>query len=83
MCNNEIPKEKGMKRQTKDRWAVYGEYGGYFTNLKDARLCAKEYSKTCPDEKISIYNLEDGFYYIDYLNGKCIRDGWTRPRKKK
>ena len=22
--------------------------------------------------------IDDGCYYIDYLNGKCIRDGWTR-----
>lgn len=69
-----------MKRKRRDKWAVYGEYGGYFTNLGDACACAKEYSLICPDEEISVWLLDDGCSYIDYLNGKCIRDGWTVRR---
>lgn len=68
------------KRQ---KWSVFGEYGGHFSNLKDARKCAKEASKTKEyDYEASIFNGHDGFYYIDYRNGKCIRDGWTIKRKK-
>lgn len=66
-----------MKRKRRDKWAVYGEYGGTFTNLKEAWACAKEYSKICPDEEIDIWLLDDSCNYFTYLNGKCIRDGWT------
>lgn len=67
-----------MKRNRREKWAVFGEYGGNFTNLKEARQCAKEASKTKEyNYKSSIYNMDDGCYYIDYKNGKCIRDGWT------
>lgn len=71
-----------MKRERKEKWIVYGEYGGSFTNLADARICAREYSKSELNEEISIWNDEDGMYYINYLNGKCIRDGWNRPKHK-
>lgn len=67
-----------MSRIRKDKWTVHGEYGGSFTNLKDAKKCAKEYSIEVPNEEISVLLIDDGCYYIDYLNGKCIRDGWTR-----
>ena len=67
-----------MKRKRKVKWAVYGEFGGYFTNLKDAKECAKQYSISEPDEEISILLIKDGCYYIDYLNGKCIRNGWDK-----
>lgn len=67
-----------MKRNRKEKWAVYGEYGGSFTNLKDAKLCAKEASKTEEyDYECCIWLIEDGCNYIDYENGKLIRDGWT------
>jgi hypothetical protein len=66
-----------MKRNRIEKWSVYGEYGGHFTNLKDAKICAKEYSIISPDEVISIYLESNGCYYIDYQNGKIIRDGWT------
>lgn len=69
-----------MKRERKDKWAVYGPYGGTFTNLKDAKRCAKEASTLEEEREASIYNLEDGSYYIDYKDGKCVRDGWTRPK---
>jgi hypothetical protein len=70
-----------MKRERKDKWAVYGEYGGHFTNLIEAKQCAKEASKLIENEEVSILLIEDGIYYIDYLNGKCIRDGWTIKKK--
>lgn len=66
-------------RQRKDKWVVYGEYGDSFTNLKDAKECAKRISTydEYRDEEVSVCNLIDGCYYIDYMNGKCVRDGWT------
>lgn len=66
-----------MKRVRRDKWVVYGEYGGIFTNLKEAWKCAKEVSKLCPDEEIDVWLLDDGCSYLTYMNGKCIRDGWT------
>lgn len=69
-----------MARQRKEKWEVYGQYGGRFTNLKDAHACAKEASIAEPDEEVGIYNIEEYICYIDYLNGKCIRDGWKRAR---
>lgn len=62
----------------RDKWAVYGEYGGYFTNLKDAKACAKECS-TYPEYEYTaeVWLLDDGCWYIEYKNGKLTRDGWT------
>lgn len=71
-----------MSRECKEKWAVYGEYGGNFTNLKGARLCAKEASKTQEhDYEANVTLIADGCTYIDYKNGKCTRDGWTIKRK--
>lgn len=66
-----------MKRNRKMKWWVCGseDIGGEFTNLKDAKACAKEASEYCGEAQI--YLIEDGCHYIDYENGKCIRDGWT------
>ena len=70
-----------MKRVREEKWAVYGEYGGYFTNLKDAKQCAREASKTPEhDYEANVALIENGAYYIDYKNGKCVRDGWTIKR---
>jgi len=70
-----------MTRARKDKWCVYGEYGGYFTNLKDAKQCAKE-SSTMTDScgysgEGLVWLVEDGCNYIEYKNGKLVRDGWT------
>jgi len=70
--------KRAKERYPHYRWKVFGEYGGSFTNLKDAKKCAQTASSYSNDE-VSVYNTEDGSYYIDYKNGKCIRDGWT-PR---
>ena len=67
-------------RQRRMKWAVYGEYGDQFTNLREACRCAKEYSKICPDEEIDVWLLDDGCNYLTYKNGECIRDGWTIKR---
>jgi len=73
-----------MKRMIKEKWEVYGEYGGRFTNLDDAKRCAREASKT--EEygyEATIWNIQDGMNYIEYKNGKCVRDGWARTPLKK
>ncbi|SEU09019.1 hypothetical protein SAMN05443270_3057 [Lacrimispora sphenoides] len=71
-----------MSRERKEKWAVCGEYGGNFTNLKDAKQCAKEASKTPEhDYEASVTLIEEGAHYIDYKNGKCTRDGWTIKHK--
>ena len=65
-------------RIRKDKWHVQGEYGGYFTNLKDAKECAKDASMTPEyDYTCKIWLIEDGCWYIEYKNGKISRDGWT------
>lgn len=66
-----------MGRERKKKWAVYGEYGGDFSNLKDAKQCAK-FASTTEEYKFSasVWNDEEGLCYIDYENGKCVRDGW-------
>lgn len=68
----------------KDKWEVYGEYGDRFTNLDEAKKCAREASMT-PEHnyEASVWNIEDGMCYIDYKNGKCVRDGWSRPPLRK
>ena len=65
------------KRIRRDKWAVYGEYGDLFTNLGDALKCAKRYSLITPDEPVEVWLLDNGCNYFTYLNGKCVRDGWT------
>ena len=64
-------------------WYVYGEGGGEFTNLKDARQCAKEFSKQGNEfdgygepGEVSIW--KDGTLFLTYNNGKVTYDGWTK-----
>lgn len=64
----------------KDKWAVYGEYGGTFTNLKDAKRCAREASKIEEDKESEVWLISDGCHYIEYKDGKLVRDGWTIKR---
>ena len=72
-----------MKRVMNPKWEVYGEYGGRFSNLDDARICAREASKTPEyNYEASIWNIQDGMNYIDYKHGRCVRDGWTLHVKK-
>ena len=67
----------------REKWIVYGVYGDSFTNLKDAKRCAKEASTTPEhDYEADIWNLDDGLCYIEYQNGKCVRDGWTVKKKE-
>ena len=71
-----------MKRYIAATWDVYGEYGGSFSRLEDAKKCAQEASTTPEyDYKASVW--KDGTCYIDYENGKLVRDGWTLPTFKK
>ena len=62
----------------KDKWCVYGAYGGYFTNLKDACKCAKEASmqEEHKDDIVAVWLIEEESWYIGYENGKKIIDGW-------
>jgi hypothetical protein len=66
-----------MTRTRKDKWVVYGEYGDTFTNLKDAKTCAKEASTLEKDKTSEVWLIEDGCNYVEYKDGKLIRDGWT------
>lgn len=61
----------------KDRWWVPGEYGGSFTNLKDAKRCAREASRVNEDRASTVWRIQDGFWYIEYTNGRLTYDGWT------
>lgn len=71
-------------RASQERWEVYGEYGGRFARLEDARVCAKEASMTPEyDYSASIWNIKDALCYITYEHGKCVRDGWTLPTLKR
>ena len=64
-----------------DKYAVYGEFGGTFSNIRAAKKCAKEASILNESKEASVCLISDGCYYIDYENGKMTRDGWTRKRK--
>ena len=63
----------------KYKWAVYGEYGGCFTNLKEACACAKFASVEAGCAYVTL--IEDGCNYIGYENGKKVFDGWTICKK--
>jgi hypothetical protein len=65
-------------RNVKSKYAVYGECGGEFSNIREAKKCAKETSTLSEDKESSVWLIEDGCSYIDYENGKMTRDGWTR-----
>lgn len=67
-------------RERRIKWSVFGPYGGHFTNLREAKQCAKYASMENESEYVSVFNQDDGCYYIDYQNGKLIRDGWTIRR---
>lgn len=58
-----------------DKYAVYGEYGGYFTNMREAKACAREASEI--EGSAEVWLIADGCCYIEYENGKLTRDGWT------
>lgn len=64
-------------------WEIYGEGGGQFTNLKDARDAAKEFSKQGNDydgytgEPGDVSIWKDGSVYFTYKNGKVMYDGWS------
>lgn len=66
----------------KDRWWVPGEYGGSFTNLKDAKRCAREASRVNEDRASTVWRIQDGFWYIEYTNGQLTYDGWTTKKRE-
>lgn len=63
-------------RQRAEKWEVYGEFGDRFTNLADAKKCAKESSKLGGDGEV--YLIENGCWYFQYENGKLVYDGWRK-----
>ena len=70
--------------ESRDRWQVYGEYGGTFRRLADAKACAKEasqYENDFGEKKAMVWRIDDGCNYFTYEDGKLTRDGWTRPKK--
>lgn len=68
---------------TVGKWQVFGELGGDFDRLEDAKKCAKAASTTPEyDYKASVFSNADGMYYLDYEHGKLVRDGWSIPLKK-
>lgn len=71
--------------ERKMKWAVTGcsDIGGQFTNLKEAKACAKEASEYEPDAYVLIWKLDDWCNYFEYHNGKCTRDGWTIKKPAK
>ncbi len=62
----------------KEKYAVYGEFGGRFTNLKEAKKCAR-FCSTREEHNFEseVYLISDGCSYIDYEDGKCVCDRWT------
>ena len=63
----------------KDKYSVYGPYGGQFTNLREAKACAREASEI--EGSAEVWLIEDGCCYIEYENGKLVRDGWTIKKR--
>lgn len=70
-----------MKRYIAATWEVYGEYGDHFSRLEDAKKCA-QYASTTPEHDYKASVWKDGSCYIEYENGKLVRDGWTLPSLK-
>ena len=71
-----------MKRYVAATWDVYGEYGGSFSRLEDAKKCA-QFASTTPEYDYKAEVWKDGSCYIDYENGKLVRDEWSLPSLKK
>ena len=59
------------------KWIIYGEYGGEFETLKEAKKHAKEASKHTSEE-VNVTLAKDGCHYFDYQDGKLTRDGWSK-----
>lgn len=70
----------GKTRERREKWAVYGAYGGRFTNLKDAKACAREASIYETDKVSEVWLEDNGCYYLKYENGRLVYDGWTIKR---
>ena len=72
-------------RNPKVKWIVYGEVNcgnGTYTNVNNAKWYAKQASKQNESKKASVWLIEDNCCYIEYENGKLVRDGWTKKRVK-
>ena len=47
-----------------DKYSVYGPYGGQFTNLKEAKACAREAREI--EGSAEVWLIADGCCYIEY-----------------
>lgn len=74
--------KKKRTRNPKVKWEVPGQFGGTYTNVNNAKWYAKEASKLNADKKSAVYMIEDGLCYIEYEDGKCVKDIWTKKRVK-
>jgi hypothetical protein len=61
-----------------EKWAVWGLYGGQFTNLKEACKCAKNAS--IEEGEAYVTEIKTDTNYILYKNGKKVFDGWIIKR---
>lgn len=55
----------------KHTYQVYGEYGGEFTNYKEAVKCAREASKYI-DCEVEIW-IDNSIWYDSFKNGKVVK----------
>lgn len=59
-------------REIKEKYEVYGEFGGKFTNAKEAYACAKVASKTeAYADGCEVYKIKTGTWFCKYEKGKC------------
>lgn len=69
-------------RHRREKWRVGTAADEFeslnFTRLSDAKKYAKDLSKEVgADDEVNIELIDNACYYFDYINGKCVRDGWT------
>lgn len=68
-------------------WEIYGEGGGSYSTLGEAKKAAKEFSRMGNEmdgfsgEPGEVNIWKDGTLYFTYNNGKLTFDGWTRKWK--
>lgn len=77
------PNKKKRTRNPKVKWEVSGQFCGTYTNVNNAKWYAKQASKLNDAKKSGVYMIDDGLCYIEYENGKCVKDIWTKKRVKK
>lgn len=77
-ANEEVKIKAKRHRNPKTKWEVLGV--GTYTNVNNAKWYAKQASKD--GKKSEVRMIEDGKCYIEYENGKLVKDTWTTKRVK-